>query len=123
MKRIAIISILTLSLAGAVLLLQTQTASAAILDQACNGISNDVCNKKGDTNINSLVLSVINLLLYIVAVVAVVMIIVGGMKYLTSSGDSGKVTSAKNTVVYAVVGLLVAIFSWVIVNFIVKQFV
>jgi hypothetical protein len=51
------------------------------------------------------------------------MIIVGGMKYITSNGDSGKVTAAKNTVVYAVVGLLVAIFSWVIVNLIVKQFV
>ena len=121
MKRVVIVSILALSLVGIALL--PETASAAILDQACTGISNDVCNKKGDTNINSLVLSVINLLLYIVAVVAVVMIIVGVMKYLTSSGDSGKVTSAKNTVVYAVVGLLVAIFSWVIVNFIVKQFI
>ena len=86
-------------------------------------MNNDVCSKKGDTDANPLIVSVVNLLLYIVGIVAVIMIIVGGMKYLTSSGDSGKVTSAKNTVVYAVVGLLVAIFSWVIVNLIVKQFV
>ena len=121
MKRIVIVSILALSLVGIALL--PETASAAILDQACTGVNNDVCSKKGDTDANPLIVSVVNLLLYIVGIVAVIMIIVGGMKYLTSSGDSGKVTSAKNTVVYAVVGLLVAIFSWVIVNFIVKQFI
>lgn len=121
MKRVVIVSILALSLVGIALL--PETASAAILDQACTGVNNDVCSKKGDTDANPLIVSVVNLLLYIVGIVAVIMIIVGGMKYLTSSGDSGKVTSAKNTVVYAVVGLLVAIFSWVIVNLIVKQFV
>ena len=121
MKRVVIVSILALSLVGIALL--PETASAAILDQACTGVNNDVCSKKGDTDANPLIVSVVNLLLYIVGIVAVIMIIVGGMKYLTSSGDSGKVTSAKNTVVYAVVGLVVAIFSWVVVNFVVKQFV
>lgn len=120
MKRVVIVSILALSLVGIALL--PETASAAILDQACTGVNNDVCSKKGDTDANPLIVSVVNLLLYIVGIVAVIMIIVGGMKYLTSSGDSGKVTSAKNTVVYAVVGLVVAIFSWVVVNFVVKQF-
>ena len=99
-------------------------SSAGILDGACSGVANnEICDKSSQTDATPLIQSVINILLYIVLVVSVIMIIVGGMRYMLSAGDSGKVTSAKNTVVYAVVGLIVAVFSWVIVNLVVQQFI
>ena len=49
---------------------------------------------------------------------SVIMLIYGGIQYVLSTGDSGKVTNAKNTILYAVVGLIVAILSYAIVNFV-----
>ena len=62
---------------------------------------------------------VINTLLYIVGILAVLMIVYGGVQYATSAGDAGKVQKAKNIILYAVVGLLIAILAYAIVNFVV----
>ena len=53
-----------------------------------------------------------------VGILSVIMLIWGGILYTTSSGDSNKVTTAKNTIMYAVIGLVVAIFAYAIVNFV-----
>ena len=66
---------------------------------------------------------IVNALLYVIGAVSVIMIIIGGFRYVISQGDSASVTSAKNTILYAVIGLAVAIFAWAIVNFVVTQFV
>ena len=66
--------------------------------------------------------TIVNALLYVLGAVAVIMIVLGGIKYTTSNGDASAVTSAKNTILYAVIGLLVAIFAYAIVNFVVKSF-
>ncbi|MNY57155.1 hypothetical protein D3C86_1933160 [compost metagenome] len=50
------------------------------------------------------------------------MIIVSGIRYATSNGDSSAVTSAKNTLMYSVIGLIVAILAYAIVNFVLKAF-
>ncbi|MES2876057.1 MAG: pilin [Patescibacteria group bacterium] len=65
----------------------------------------------------------INVLLFIIGVVAVIMIILGGLRYILSNGDSAQITSAKNTILYAVIGLVVALLAYAIVNFVVVQFV
>jgi hypothetical protein len=65
--------------------------------------------------------SIINILLFIIGAIAVIMIIIGGIKYTTSNGDQAQVTSAKNTILYAVVGLIVAIMAYAIVNFVVSK--
>lgn len=65
--------------------------------------------------------SIINLLLFIIGAIAVIMIIIGGIKYTTSNGDQAQVTSAKNTILYAIVGLVVAIMAYAIVNFVVDK--
>jgi hypothetical protein len=54
----------------------------------------------------------------VVGVVAVIMIIIAGFKYITSGGDSGNVTSAKNTILYAIIGLVVVALSQFIVKFV-----
>lgn len=75
----------------------------------------------GSLDIGSWVTTGVNFLLYAVGVIAVIMIIWGGIKYATSAGDSNKVTSAKNTILYAVIGLIVAIFAFAIVAWINTQ--
>lgn len=71
--------------------------------------------------VNSLLKTVLNLLSAIVGVVAVIMIIVGGLKYVVSSGDSNSASSAKNTILYALVGLVIVAFAQVIVQFILER--
>jgi len=68
--------------------------------------------------LNSLVTSVISLLSWAIGVVAVFMIIVGGFKYITSGGDTAGVTAAKNTILYAIIGLVIVALAQVIVKFI-----
>ena len=67
---------------------------------------------------NDLVKNVVNGILYFVGILSVVMLIWGGILYTTSAGDSNKVTTAKNTIMYAVIGLVIAIFAYAIVNFV-----
>lgn len=67
----------------------------------------------------TMVQDVINIALWAVGVLAVIMLIWGGIKYATSAGDANKVTSAKNTIMYALIGLVVAIFAWAIVTYVI----
>ncbi|HPR10447.1 MAG TPA: pilin [Candidatus Saccharibacteria bacterium] len=67
---------------------------------------------------NNLVQDIINIFSWIVGVVSVIMVIFGGFRYITSGGDAGKVTSAKNTIVYALVGLVIAALAQVLVLFV-----
>ncbi len=86
-----------------------------------DGITPDeIKNNKID---NPTIKNGINLLLYIVGTLAVVMIIVGGLKYVTSGGDSGKVGEAKNTILYSIIGLIVAILAFAIVNYVIDRFI
>lgn len=88
--------------------------SAPSLD-ACNQYSN-IQNK--DANLMSMLGTIINVVLGIVGFVAVVMIIMGGISFITSQGDAAKVTRARNTILYGVIGLIVAILAFAIVNFV-----
>lgn len=65
---------------------------------------------------------IINVLLFVIGVIAVIMIILGGIRYVLSNGDSAQINSAKNTVLYSVIGLVVALLAYAIVNFVVAQF-
>ncbi|NLA43328.1 hypothetical protein GX865_04230 [Candidatus Saccharibacteria bacterium] len=63
-----------------------------------------------------------DVLLFVIGAVSVIMLIVGGIRYVVSGGDQAAVTSAKNTILYAVVGIIVAILAYAVVNFFVGQF-
>lgn len=65
---------------------------------------------------------VVNVLLFVLGAVAVIMIVIGGIRYTLSNGDSSQITAAKNTVLYAVIGLIVALLAYAIVNFVIRQF-
>lgn len=64
---------------------------------------------------------VINVMLYMAGAIAVIMVVVGGIRYITSDGDPGAAAKAKNTIIYALVGLVVAVMSYSIVNFVIER--
>lgn len=69
----------------------------------------------------SLVKQFVNIFLFAVGALSVIMLIWGGIRYTTSAGDSNKVQAAKNTVLYAIVGLVVAILAYAIVNMVIGK--
>jgi cytochrome bd-type quinol oxidase subunit 2 len=71
--------------------------------------------------VDDTVRTVINAFSWVVGIISVIMIIVGGVKYITSSGDSSNVTSAKNTILYAVIGLVVVAMAQFVVLFVLSQ--
>ena len=66
--------------------------------------------------------TIINTALYIVGAVSVLMLIYGGIKYTTSGGNTNNVTAAKNTVLYSIVGIVVSISAYAIVQFVISRF-
>lgn len=65
--------------------------------------------------------TVVNILSIIVGIAAIIMIIISGLKYVTSGGDANKVGSAKTTLIYALVGLAIAISAKFLVDFITER--
>ena len=67
---------------------------------------------------NSIFRRVTNILLFLVGAISVIMLIIGGIRYVISGGDQNQVTSAKNTILYAIVGIVVAFLAYAAVNFV-----
>lgn len=63
-----------------------------------------------------------DVMLFITGAVSVIMLIIGGIRYVVSNGDAGAVTSAKNTILYAIIGIIVTILAYAVVNFVIAQF-
>lgn len=63
-----------------------------------------------------------NVLLFIIGAVSVVMLIIGGFRYTVSQGDSQALTSAKNTILYSIIGIIVALLAYGVVNFVISNF-
>lgn len=92
-------------------------------EEACKGIGgtyNGTTCSVGTSNVDpaSIVKKIIEIFSWVVGAVAVIMVIFGGFRYVTSGGDNAKVTSAKNTILYALIGLIVVALSQVIVIFV-----
>ncbi|HSD56460.1 MAG TPA: pilin [Candidatus Saccharimonadales bacterium] len=82
------------------------------------------CNStvtEGSSNLNNVITDIVNIFSVIVGIVSVIMIIYGGFRYVTSGGDSGNVSSAKNTIIYAVIGLVVVALAQFIVQFVLDK--
>ena len=92
------------------------TGACAKAGQIVSDPSN-FCN----TNLNSTVNAIINTIIFIIGMLAVVMIIIGGVNYAMSQGDPGKVKKAKDTILYGIIGLVVALLAFAIVQFILNS--
>ena len=69
-------------------------------------------------SLTEIVQSILNWIFGIIGIVAVVMIIIGGFNFMTSAGDPGKVKKGKDTILYGIIGLVVALLAFAIVNFV-----
>lgn len=94
---------------------------AAGADDVLSGVN--VTGNQGGPSVEEVIANVINLLSWIVGIIAVIMVIIGGLKYIMSSGDSSNVSSAKNTILYAIIGLVVVAIAQVIVRFVLNNVV
>lgn len=72
---------------------------------------------------DSIFVTITNILLFIIGAIAVIMLIIGGIRYVVSAGDQNAVASAKNTILYAIIGIVVAFLAYAAVNFISSQLV
>ncbi len=95
---------------------------------ACGTTLNLALNNTGcvaaanaDDRVNNIIRTGIRLFQLVVGIISVVMIIVGGLKYITSGGDSSSVGSAKNTILYALVGIAVVALAEVVVQFVLNR--
>lgn len=93
----------------------------AAIPQCSSGSTNNICATSDKSLIGDLMKNVINLMLYLAGAIAVIMIVVGGIRYVTSDGDPGRTSKAKDTVMYALVGLVVASMAYALVNFIIAK--
>ena len=87
------------------------------------GVWEDPCTSKADKKVSNFVGNGIKLFLGIIAILAVLYVIYGGMKYTTSAGDPGKVKQAQNTIFYGLLGLVISLLAFAIVDFVVGKLV
>ena len=127
MKKIqTYIAMFILVAAGAFMLTPALSVGAVGIDDVCKDNSDSaVCqenSKPENSNPGSFVANLINTLLFIVGGVSVLMIIVGGILYVVSQGDSSAIARAKNTLLSAIIGLIVAFLAYAIVNWVLDLF-
>lgn len=130
---IATVFAMSLSLVPAVLVTSSAYAAAAeIQDSTCAGASLDAskigqkgtCNSSNANaanNVTKIVALAVNIFSWVIGVVAVFAIIYGGFRYITSGGESAGVTSAKNTILYAIIGLVIVALAQLIVRFVLSN--
>lgn len=122
MKFIARASLIVALLCALIAPLTTTQSASALLNSsskqdACQALNS--CNGTSAGNsLSNTIKAAINILSAIAAAVAVIMIIIGGFRYITSAGDSTGVNGAKNTIIYALVGLVIAVLAQVLVRFV-----
>jgi len=83
--------------------------------------ANEVNNGSG-LNVDQLIGTVVSILAWIIGLVAVFMVIFGGFRFVTSGGDSNAVSSARTTIFYALIGLVVSALAQVLVHYVLKSF-
>ena len=104
-----------------------QAAAGDVITDACSqqGTSNSALCTNNSTELvtgtDSIFFRIINTIILVVGALAVLMIVIGGMKYVLSAGDSSAISSAKNTILYAIVGIVIAISAYSIVNFVIAK--
>jgi cytochrome bd-type quinol oxidase subunit 2 len=119
--------LLLLSLALVTLSSYSDRALADISTQSCKGIElatgstttdGKTCGNSTESDFKDIITNVINILSILVGAVSVIMLIVGGFRYIISNGDSNSTKGAKDTIMYALIGLIIVLFAQAIVRFV-----
>lgn len=80
-------------------------------------------NEVGDDTLDNLLINIINAILGVVGLICVIVMIIGGINYMTSAGDAGKVKKAKDTILYGLIGLIICVLAFAIVNFVITNII
>lgn len=117
---------LCMLLAGASLFMSTATAYADAKDDLCKGVTaatGQACSSKGDdTAVSGAVRTTLRILQVIAGIFAIFYLIYAGIKFITSTGSSDGVKSARNTIIYTSVGLVVVLIAEAIIRFVLNRF-
>ena len=125
MKRYLFTAILALS--GVFGLAAAQPAHASPLHHTASAISEirtgvqSSGGRNNNTNLSTFITRIINAILFLLGAVAVIMIVIGGIRYVMSNGDPGSAKAAKDTILYAVIGLIVAVIAYAIVRWVIDS--
>ena len=90
-------------------------------EQAQNGVNSINPEGTSTKSLPEMIKIILTVVFTVIGMVAVVMIILGGVNYATSLGDPAKATKAKNTIMYAVIGLVITLLAIAIVNFVLSS--
>ncbi len=115
---------------GASLVLSPAPANAAFDKGLSDGANSaqgkdqqgDASSLFGEGGQGGIFRTITNVLLFLIGAISVIMLIIGGIRYVVSGGDSTAVQNAKNTILYAIVGVVVAILAYAVVNFVISSF-
>jgi hypothetical protein len=109
---------------GIIMGLPVSIVAASPQSTVCStlGAGND-CNStpSNGIDVNSAVTAVVNILSSVVGVIAVIMIIIAGIRFMTANGNSSNIASARSTMIYALVGLVVVALAQIIVNYVLSR--
>lgn len=126
MKRLLITLLVVLGLGTTFAFAAAPSAYADAKSEICSGVgaatgSTGCKPPEKSPTIDGLIKTIVNVLSWVVGVLAVIMIIYAGFQYVTSGGDSGKISNAKNTLIYAIIGIVIVAFSQAIVLFVLSK--
>ena len=116
-----------ISILGISFLSFTPIAHAA--GDVCNqsGVPEEVRNAAGcegtSDDLPDLIVGILNAIIAISGIIAVIFVLIGGINYMTSAGDSAKLQKAKSTILYACIGMIIAVLSFAIVNFVIVNII
>jgi len=112
------------AVAAAFALVATALFVPVVPASAQSSIENGINSAKGDGvpdqlfGEGSIFTTIVNVMLFIIGAICVIMLIWGGIRYTTSAGNSASVTAAKNTIMYAIIGLVIAFLAFAVVNWV-----
>ncbi len=101
------------------------TENAQVKDAVCSQLDKldqKNCDDDNSTILNNIVKPIIQTLVLVIGGVAVLIIVVGGFMYILSAGDANNTKRAKDTILYAVIGLVIALFAQAIISFVIGAF-
>jgi hypothetical protein len=104
-------------------------AASSSANQACTAINDafggsncDSSNPdKAKSDLGQIISKIIDILSWVVGAISVLMLVIGGFRYIVSGGDSNSTAGAKNTILYALIGLAIVIFAQAIVIFVISN--
>jgi TRAP-type C4-dicarboxylate transport system permease small subunit len=119
-KSLLVVPAIAFGLAFAVPAVQTQSVSAIDDSPSMSDAVREVKTDEMPEDLPAQIKKIISIILYVAGAIAVVMLIFGGVKYITSGGSQEKVAEAKNTILYAIVGIVVCLLSFAVVEFVIS---